>query len=111
MRLKTSLLKEPKHTGELYSCSDDHHILRWNLLTNDTSVLVKLQDQIYPTDLHWLPKSVRGRSRPGPRALPSPALMVKAWLTSSHSLWSDVVFEHILVQSSATVLLTDDRQS
>uniref|UniRef100_A0A673GGL4 Uncharacterized protein n=1 Tax=Sinocyclocheilus rhinocerous TaxID=307959 RepID=A0A673GGL4_9TELE len=81
MRLKTSLLKEPKHilyiftelvscvgwtsADELYSCSDDHHILRWNLLTNDTSVLVKLQDQIYPLDLHWLPKSVSGKKQAG----------------------------------------------
>ncbi|XP_016360970.1 intraflagellar transport protein 80 homolog [Sinocyclocheilus anshuiensis] len=76
MRLKTSLLKQPKHrelvscvgwtsADELYSCSDDHHILRWNLLTNDTSVLVKLQDQIYPLDLHWLPKSVSGKKQAG----------------------------------------------
>ncbi|XP_067221151.1 intraflagellar transport protein 80 homolog isoform X2 [Chanodichthys erythropterus] len=74
MRLKTSLLKEPKHrelvscvgwtsADELYSCSDDHQILRWNLLTNDTSVLVKLQDEIYPIDLHWFPKTVSGKKQ------------------------------------------------
>uniref|UniRef100_A0A671LIF0 Intraflagellar transport protein 80 homolog n=1 Tax=Sinocyclocheilus anshuiensis TaxID=1608454 RepID=A0A671LIF0_9TELE len=72
MRLKTSLLKQElvscvgwTSADELYSCSDDHHILRWNLLTNDTSVLVKLQDQIYPLDLHWLPKSVSGKKQAG----------------------------------------------
>lgn len=48
---------------ELYSCSDDHQILRWNLLTNDTSVLVKLQDEIYPIDLHWFPKTVSGKKQ------------------------------------------------
>lgn len=50
---------------ELYSCSDDHQILKWNLLTNDTSVLVKLQDDIYPIDLHWFPKSVSGKKQAG----------------------------------------------
>ncbi|XP_077053458.1 intraflagellar transport protein 80 homolog [Siphateles boraxobius] len=76
MRLKTSLLKEPKHrelvsgvgwtsADELYSCSDDHQILRWNLLSNDTSVLVKLQDHIYPIDLHWLPKTLSGKKQAG----------------------------------------------
>lgn len=48
---------------ELYSCSDDHQILRWNLLTNDTGVLVKLQDEIYPIDLHWFPKTVSGKKQ------------------------------------------------
>lgn len=74
MRLKTSLLKEPKHrelvscvgwtsADELYSCSDDHQILKWNLLSNDTSVVVKLQDEIYPIDLHWFPKTVSGKKQ------------------------------------------------
>ncbi|XP_055051737.2 intraflagellar transport protein 80 homolog [Misgurnus anguillicaudatus] len=74
MRLKTFLLKEPKHrelvscvgwttADELYSCSDDHQILRWSLLTNDTSVVVKLPDDIYPIDLHWFPKTVSGKKQ------------------------------------------------
>lgn len=74
MRLKTSLLKEPKHrelvscvgwtsADELYSCSDDHQILRWNLQSNDTSVLVHLQEHIYPLDLHWPPRSLSGRKQ------------------------------------------------
>ncbi|XP_069004319.1 intraflagellar transport protein 80 homolog isoform X2 [Embiotoca jacksoni] len=75
MRLKTSLLKEPKHkeivscvgwttADELYSCSEDHRILKWNLLTNDTSLVVKLPEDIYPIDLHWFPKTVGGKKQP-----------------------------------------------
>uniref|UniRef100_A0A8V0X4F0 Intraflagellar transport 80 n=1 Tax=Gallus gallus TaxID=9031 RepID=A0A8V0X4F0_CHICK len=74
MRLKTSLLKEPKHkelvscvgwttADELYSCSDDHQILKWNLLTSETSRVVKLPDDTYPIDLHWLPRSVGGKKQ------------------------------------------------
>ncbi|KAB0356811.1 hypothetical protein FD754_000967 [Muntiacus muntjak] len=43
---------------ELYSCSDDHQIVKWNLLTGETSQIVKLPDDIYPIDLHWFPKSL-----------------------------------------------------
>ncbi|XP_075793939.1 intraflagellar transport protein 80 homolog isoform X1 [Pelodiscus sinensis] len=74
MRLKTSLLKEPKHkelvscvgwttADELYSCSDDHHIMKWNLLTSETTQVVKLPDDIYPLDLHWFPKTVGGKKQ------------------------------------------------
>ncbi|XP_067400467.1 intraflagellar transport protein 80 homolog isoform X1 [Emydura macquarii macquarii] len=75
MRLKTSLLKEPKHkelvscvgwttADELYSCSDDHHIMKWNLLTSETTQVVKLPDDIYPIDLHWFPKAIGGKKQP-----------------------------------------------
>nr|XP_029529971.1 intraflagellar transport protein 80 homolog [Oncorhynchus nerka] len=74
MRLKTSLLKEPKHkelvscvgwttADELYSCSEDHQILRWNLLTSETSLVVKLQEDLFPVDLHWFPKTVGGKKQ------------------------------------------------
>uniref|UniRef100_A0A8B9ZBE2 Intraflagellar transport protein 80 homolog n=1 Tax=Anas platyrhynchos TaxID=8839 RepID=A0A8B9ZBE2_ANAPL len=73
MRLKTSLLKEPKHilfscvgwttADELYSCSDDHQIMKWNLLTSETTRVVKLPDDTYPIDLHWLPRSVGGKKQ------------------------------------------------
>ncbi|KAB0374163.1 hypothetical protein FD755_014419 [Muntiacus reevesi] len=43
---------------ELYSCSDDHQIVKWNLLTGETSQIVKLPDDIYPIDLHWFPRSL-----------------------------------------------------
>nr|XP_037858589.1 intraflagellar transport protein 80 homolog isoform X3 [Chlorocebus sabaeus] len=69
MRLKITLLKEPKHqelvscvgwttAEELYSCSDDHQIVKWNLLTSETTQIVKLPDDIYPIDFHWFPKSL-----------------------------------------------------
>uniref|UniRef100_A0A8C6VHX1 Intraflagellar transport 80 n=1 Tax=Naja naja TaxID=35670 RepID=A0A8C6VHX1_NAJNA len=72
MRLKISLLKEPKHkelvscvgwttADELYSCSDDHQIIKWNLLNGETAQVVKLPDDIYPLDLHWFPKSLGGK--------------------------------------------------
>ncbi|XP_041850740.1 intraflagellar transport protein 80 homolog [Melanotaenia boesemani] len=74
MRLKTSLLKEPKHkelvscvgwttADELYSCSEDHQILKWNLLTNETSLVVRLPEEIYPVDLHWFPKTAGGKKQ------------------------------------------------
>uniref|UniRef100_A0A6I8Q145 Intraflagellar transport protein 80 homolog n=1 Tax=Xenopus tropicalis TaxID=8364 RepID=A0A6I8Q145_XENTR len=74
MHLKTSILKEAKHkefvscvgwtsADELYSCSDDHQILKWNLLTNETTVVVKLSDDTYPIDLHWFPKNVGNRKQ------------------------------------------------
>ncbi|XP_076590790.1 intraflagellar transport protein 80 homolog isoform X2 [Chaetodon auriga] len=74
MRLKTSLLQEPKHilfmicvgwttADELYSCSEDHQILKWNLLTSETSLVVKLPEDIYPVDLHWFPKTVGGKKQ------------------------------------------------
>uniref|UniRef100_A0A3B5LZU8 Intraflagellar transport 80 homolog (Chlamydomonas) n=1 Tax=Xiphophorus couchianus TaxID=32473 RepID=A0A3B5LZU8_9TELE len=79
MRLKTSLLKEPKHilyelvscvgwttADELYSCSEDHQILKWNLLTNETGLVVRLPDDMYPVDLHWFPKTVGAKKQTQP---------------------------------------------
>ncbi|XP_077344190.1 intraflagellar transport protein 80 homolog isoform X1 [Lithobates pipiens] len=74
MRLKTSLLKEPKHkelvscvgwtsADELYSCSDDHQIMKWNLLNGETSLVVKLPDDTYPIDLHWFPKNLGNKKQ------------------------------------------------
>lgn len=74
MRLKTSLLKEPKHkelvsclgwtsADELYSCSDDHQIMKWNLLNGETTLVVKLPDDTYPIDLHWFPKNLGNKKQ------------------------------------------------
>uniref|UniRef100_A0A7N8WUE9 Intraflagellar transport 80 homolog (Chlamydomonas) n=1 Tax=Mastacembelus armatus TaxID=205130 RepID=A0A7N8WUE9_9TELE len=70
MRLKTSLLHKELVTcvgwttaDELFSCSDDHQILKWNLLTSETSLVVKLQEDIYPIDLHWFPKTVGSKKQ------------------------------------------------
>ena len=48
---------------EVYSAGDDHQILRWNLLTNESSLVVKLNDDVYPTDMQWFPKA--GASKKG----------------------------------------------
>ena len=48
---------------EVYSAGDDHQILKWNLLTNESSLLVKLNDDVYPTDMQWFPKA--GASKKG----------------------------------------------
>nr|XP_002194885.4 intraflagellar transport protein 80 homolog isoform X2 [Taeniopygia guttata] len=74
MRLKTSLLKEPKHkdlvscvgwttADELYSCSDDHQILKWNPVTCETTRVLKLPEDVYPIDLHWFPRGVGGKKQ------------------------------------------------
>ena len=48
---------------ELYSGADDHLILKWNLVNNETTTLVKLPEDVYPTDMHWFPKAVSGGSK------------------------------------------------
>ncbi|NWV82152.1 IFT80 protein, partial [Dasyornis broadbenti] len=88
MRLKTSLLKEPKHilfelvrllngkkhkelvscvgwttADELYSCGDDHQIMKWNPVTSETTRVVKLPDDVYPIDLHWFPRGIGGKKQ------------------------------------------------
>ncbi|CAL8349405.1 unnamed protein product [Arctogadus glacialis] len=40
---------------------EDHQILRWNLLTSETSLVVRLPEDTYPIDLHWFPKTVGGK--------------------------------------------------
>ena len=45
-------------TEEAYSCSEDHQILAWNIITNEASQVHKLADDCYPTDLHWVPRGV-----------------------------------------------------
>lgn len=48
---------------ELFSSSDDHQILKWNLLTNETVQVVRLAEEIYPIDLHWFPKTTGGKKQ------------------------------------------------
>ncbi len=74
MRLKTSNLKEPKHS-ELVSCvswmspddvvsiADDQKIFKWNLVTAETSQLGELpppEGASHPTDMHWFPRGQPG---------------------------------------------------
>ncbi|XP_066476288.1 intraflagellar transport protein 80 homolog isoform X1 [Tiliqua scincoides] len=35
--------------------------MKWNLLSGETTQVVKLPDDIYPIDLHWFPKNVGGK--------------------------------------------------
>ncbi|KAL9845072.1 intraflagellar transport protein 80 homolog isoform 2-T2 [Geothlypis trichas] len=74
MRLKTSLLKEPKHkdlvscvgwttADELFSCSDDHQVMKWNPVSSETTRVLKLPDDVYPLDLHWFPRAISGKKQ------------------------------------------------
>lgn len=45
---------------ECYSGADDHLVLKWNLNSNETTTLVKLPEDVFPTDMHWFPKSAAG---------------------------------------------------
>ena len=45
---------------ELFSGADDHIILKWNLVNNETNSLVKLPEDVFPTDMHWFPKAATG---------------------------------------------------
>ncbi len=71
MRLKTSNLKDPKHT-DLVSCvswmspddvvsiADDGKILKWNLVSAETTQIGELPEGSHPTDIHWYPRGQGG---------------------------------------------------
>ena len=42
---------------EVLSSGDDHKLLKWSLLSNESQPLTKLSDDICPTDMHWFPRS------------------------------------------------------
>ena len=74
MRLKSTTQKEAKHSDlvsavgwtnpeEVISVCDDHQILKWNILNEESSVLAKLPEEVFPTDLHWFPKGLGGGSK------------------------------------------------
>lgn len=50
---------------EVYSAADDNQILKWNLLTNDSQLVTKLPEGVYPTDMHWFPKSAGSKQKGG----------------------------------------------
>ncbi|XP_050045918.2 intraflagellar transport protein 80 homolog isoform X1 [Dermacentor andersoni] len=43
-------------TDEVLSCSDDHQILSWNLVSKDNAKLADLPEDLYPTSVHALPR-------------------------------------------------------
>ena len=68
MRFKITVPKEPKHNepvncvgwttaDELYSIADDHFILKSNLVNNEVQKVAEIPNELYPTDMHWFPKS------------------------------------------------------
>ncbi|KAF9804241.1 hypothetical protein SFRURICE_020669 [Spodoptera frugiperda] len=67
MKLKISTLKEPKHTGvvvcvnwnnteDVFSCGDDHKLLKWNLVNSECIVVTTFPDDFFPNDMHLFPK-------------------------------------------------------
>uniref|UniRef100_A0A2A4J8F6 Uncharacterized protein n=1 Tax=Heliothis virescens TaxID=7102 RepID=A0A2A4J8F6_HELVI len=67
MKLKISTFKEPKHTGvvvcvnwnnteDVFSCGDDHKLLKWNLVNSECIVVTTFPDDFYPNDMHLFPK-------------------------------------------------------
>ena len=42
---------------EVYSSGDDHQVLKWSILNEESSSLAKLPEDVYPTDMHWCPKA------------------------------------------------------
>lgn len=68
MRFKLSIPKDPKHSepvncvgwttaDEIYSISDDHMITKSNLINNEVSKVTELPQDVFPTDMHWFPKT------------------------------------------------------
>jgi intraflagellar transport protein 80 len=76
MRLRLILPREPKHTDivtavgwinsdELLSCSDDHQILKWNLVSIEATPFSVLPETLFPTDIHWFPRGLAGAAKKG----------------------------------------------
>lgn len=49
---------------EVISCGDDRLIVKWNLMSNESSVLSTLPEDVYPTDSHMFPRGAGGK-KPG----------------------------------------------
>ncbi len=45
-------------TDEAYSASEDHQVVAWNLVNNESTQVLKLAEDAFPTDLHWIPRGV-----------------------------------------------------
>ena len=76
MRFKLTIPKESKHSepvncvgwttsDEIYSIADDHVIYKSNLINNESQKLTELSSDIFPTDMHWFPKSIGGGKKAG----------------------------------------------
>ncbi|XP_063236778.1 intraflagellar transport protein 80 homolog isoform X2 [Bacillus rossius redtenbacheri] len=76
MKFKTSNLDDPKHNAlvccvgwcnaeEVYSCGDDHLLLRWNPATKETATVAELPPEVFPTDMDWFPRPQAGGKKQG----------------------------------------------
>lgn len=74
MKLKLSSFKEPKHVGivvcvnwnnseDVFSCGDDHKLIKWNLLNEDSMVITTFPEDFYPTSMQILPKTAVGGTK------------------------------------------------
>ncbi|CAG0895960.1 unnamed protein product [Cyprideis torosa] len=72
MRFKTSFTRDPKHKDivtcvawtspdDVFSTGDDHQLLRWNLVTNESNKVADLPADLFPTSLKMLPRSQQGK--------------------------------------------------
>ncbi|XP_028134909.1 intraflagellar transport protein 80 homolog isoform X1 [Diabrotica virgifera virgifera] len=76
MRFKITLAEKPSHkapvtcvgwssTEEVYSAGDDYQILSWAVSTNQSTRVTKFSDEIWPTDLQFLPRTGGSLSKHG----------------------------------------------
>jgi intraflagellar transport protein 80 len=51
------------NSNQLFSCGDDHQLLRWNITSVDHDVqqVTKLGPDVFATDLHWFPVNMGGK--------------------------------------------------
>jgi intraflagellar transport protein 80 len=67
MRLKFSFPPALRHTDrvdcvgwmsadDLYSVGEDHIIYKYNVVQNELIKIAELAQDLYPLDMHWLPK-------------------------------------------------------
>jgi intraflagellar transport protein 80 len=43
-------------TDDLYSVGEDHIIYKYNVVQNELTKIAELAQDVYPLDMHWLPK-------------------------------------------------------
>ncbi|CAK1544237.1 unnamed protein product [Leptosia nina] len=71
MKLKISTFKEPKHIGivtcvcwnnteDVFSCGDDHKLLKWNLVNNECMTITTFTEDFFPTSISLFPKTSQG---------------------------------------------------
>ena len=42
---------------------DDHQLLQWNLLNAETNKIADFPNDLFPIDLHWLPKTASQKNK------------------------------------------------